>query len=271
MRSSISIVGCGWLGLPLGQTLHNHGYNVAGSTTTPSKQTLLRQHNIMPYIIECTTNAQLTTSSPSFFTADHLIITLPFKRSLPQAAIYFNQIKSIVSTYLTHNPNLKHVLLTSSTSIYSPTNTTVTENTPITAQTERQQALYNTEQYILNLPLKSTIIRCGGLFGYGRHIGQFYSKTKTKNLNCPVNLIHCDDVIGIILATLTHNHTQEIFNAVCPDHPQKSTLYAFHTNNPIPNQPLTQQPNSYKIVSSKKAQNLLAYSFKYAKLMTTYD
>ena len=41
-KDEISIMGCGWLGLPLAAQLVKAGYNVKGSTTTPEKLEVLQ-------------------------------------------------------------------------------------------------------------------------------------------------------------------------------------------------------------------------------------
>ena len=40
-KETITILGCGWLGLPLAQTLVKEGYSVKGSTTTEDKLEVL--------------------------------------------------------------------------------------------------------------------------------------------------------------------------------------------------------------------------------------
>ena len=54
MNKQISIIGCGWLGLPLAKELIKDTYIVKGSTTTTNKLSALKAVNIEPYIIEFT-------------------------------------------------------------------------------------------------------------------------------------------------------------------------------------------------------------------------
>ena len=42
----VSILGCGWLGLPLAKALIGEGYTVKGSTTTPAKLNLLKEEGV---------------------------------------------------------------------------------------------------------------------------------------------------------------------------------------------------------------------------------
>ncbi|WP_258929290.1 hypothetical protein [Flavobacterium davisii] len=42
-RQKISLLGCGWLGLPLAESLIKKGYEIKGSTTNLDKIPLLKQ------------------------------------------------------------------------------------------------------------------------------------------------------------------------------------------------------------------------------------
>ena len=48
-QKSISILGCGWLGLPLARQLIKLGYSVKGSTTSPEKIQILKGSQIDGY------------------------------------------------------------------------------------------------------------------------------------------------------------------------------------------------------------------------------
>jgi 3-hydroxyisobutyrate dehydrogenase-like beta-hydroxyacid dehydrogenase len=48
----ISILGCGWLGFPLGKYLVEKGHFVKGSTTSESKIALLSKVGIEPFLLK---------------------------------------------------------------------------------------------------------------------------------------------------------------------------------------------------------------------------
>ena len=50
--TKISILGCGWLGLPLAKALIENGFSVKGSTTSSEKIPALQKATINPYLIE---------------------------------------------------------------------------------------------------------------------------------------------------------------------------------------------------------------------------
>jgi UDP-N-acetyl-D-mannosaminuronate dehydrogenase len=49
--TQISILGCGWLGLPLAKALLENGFSVNGSTTSVEKLSVLENLGIQPYLI----------------------------------------------------------------------------------------------------------------------------------------------------------------------------------------------------------------------------
>jgi 3-hydroxyisobutyrate dehydrogenase-like beta-hydroxyacid dehydrogenase len=49
--TKISILGCGWLGLPLAKVLVKNGFSVKGSTTTQDKILVLKQLGVDPFLI----------------------------------------------------------------------------------------------------------------------------------------------------------------------------------------------------------------------------
>jgi len=48
---TISILGCGWLGLPLGEYLKQKSYKIKGSTISIEKLGLLKKKGIEPFLI----------------------------------------------------------------------------------------------------------------------------------------------------------------------------------------------------------------------------
>ncbi len=77
-----------------------------------------------------------------------------------------------------------------------------------------------------NNKFQTTVIRFGGLIGPGRHPVNFLSgKKQIKDPNAPINLIHQEDCIGIILKVLEEEAWGTIINAVSPKHPDREHYY----------------------------------------------
>ncbi len=70
---TISILGCGWMGLPLGEALAKKDFIVKGSTTTLAKQKIIEQHHIKPFLVDMVQQK----CDPNFFECDILIIAIP--------------------------------------------------------------------------------------------------------------------------------------------------------------------------------------------------
>ena len=60
VKKKVSIVGCGWLGVPLAVQLLAEGYLVKGSTTSPEKVPLLQQTGVEAYAASLTPDPQGT-------------------------------------------------------------------------------------------------------------------------------------------------------------------------------------------------------------------
>ena len=74
--------------------------------------------------------------------------------------------------------------------------------------------------------LRTTVIRFGGLIGPNRHpVTMLSGRQELSNGNHPVNLIHLDDCIRIIIAVLQNSWWNETFNGVYPEHPTKQEYY----------------------------------------------
>ena len=265
----ISILGCGWLGLPLAELLTKNNYHIKGSTTTPAKLSLLKQKDIVPYHL--VSQPELCGERvKEFFESEILFLNIPFKRNLPRADIYRQQIQS-VAAYLKDSP-VKKVIFASSTSIYPESNGPVDETTPIDQSNERARVLFEIEQELLSLSgLRCVVIRFAGLFGPGRAIGSFLRKVdKEKLSNAPVNLIHLQDCLGIIEQIIKQDISGVTLNACCDEHPLRKDLYARFLSSETMKSVVFIEPqeNSFKIVSNSLLKRTLQYKLVYPNPLT---
>ena len=92
-------------------------------------------------------------------------------------------------------------------------------------------------------------------------------RTEIENPDGPVNLIHREDCIGIIIKILEVANKDvwgDTFNAVAPEHPSRKIYYqkkAHQLHLPIPTF-VEASESKGKIISSKKAETILGYSFQ---------
>lgn len=248
----ISILGCGWLGFPLAETLLNKGYQVKGSTTKEEKLTTLKSVGISSYLVDIHSESL----NFDFLNSDILIILITSKN-----VDAFKQLIQHIET-----SRIKNVIFISSTSVYPNTNAVVTEE----SQTKASLLVEIENLFRNNETFKSTIIRFGGLFGYSRKPGNFIRSHNTiPNPKGFVNLIHQDDCISIITTIIENNVWRETLNACSNSHPKRSDFYTKEMAKVGRLHPILDQEssNQYKIVSPEKLISLLNFTFKYPDLM----
>lgn len=228
----ISILGCGWLGLPLAKALLKEGFSVKGSTTSAEKLTALENTGIQPFLL-----ALDSESIPDAFTAflagsETLIIAIPPKlrgKNKDYSDAHNNSFVKKIENLLPfiQKSTVENVLFISSTAVYGEANAIIDENTIPIPVTESGKQLLEIEQLLLaNTHFKTTILRFGGLIGPDRHPARFLAgKENVANPEAPINLIHQEDCIGIILKIIETDTWNATFNAVTPVHPSREEYY----------------------------------------------
>lgn len=259
----ISILGCGWLGLPLAKSLINKGFSVKGSTTSEAKLAVLESANIKANSIRLTENEVMGNIEAFLSESEILIIDIPPKLRGDGAENFVGKIATLVPFIAKSTVN--HVVFISSTSVYADDNTIITENSQPKPDTESGRQLLATEKLLqANTTFKTTIIRFGGLIGANRHPIHFLAGRKNlENPEAPINLIHQNDCIGIIEAVIAQNAKGEVFNAVAPYHPTRKDYYtqkALALGSPLPE---FEEGNisAGKRIDSEKISRVLNYSF----------
>ncbi|MGB5818469.1 MAG: SDR family oxidoreductase [Saonia sp.] len=225
MNSTIGILGCGWLGLPLAQSLLTEGYRVHGSTTSPEKLNLLKTMGIQAFLVSLGPDT-VTGDIPAFLsTVDILIINVPPKLRGGNTASFIKKMQRLLDVIKASD--IKKIVFVSSTSVYGEIEGELTESTVPLPGTESGKQLLASEGLFANDDqLQTTIIRFGGLIGPTRHpITHLSGKKQLPNGNAYINLIHLEDCIRIITAIVTEGWWNELFNGVYPHHPTKKEYY----------------------------------------------
>ncbi|NQW36265.1 MAG: hypothetical protein HQ471_04580 [Flavobacteriales bacterium] len=253
MNQTISILGCGWLGLPLAISLFKEGYLVKGSTTSYHKLETIKSSGVVPYLIDLNS---IEKNISEFLKSEILIINITSKNT--------DSFKNLMAK-IELSP-VKKVLFISSISVYDNNNLIVTEKTPTNKSplSEIESLFFNHKEF------KTNILRFGGLFGYNRKPGNFISSNKKmKNPEGYVNLIHRDDCIRIIEQIILKNIWGEIFNACADSHPKRRDFYIKEVLKLRTEKPIFDEDslNIYKIVSVEKLKSMLNFNFKYPDLM----
>lgn len=221
----VTIIGLGWVGLPLAQALLANDWQVTGTKTTTDGVDAARAVGIEAYPLTLTPEldcdpedlAQLMSES------DALVILLPpSKVSVEQ---YVEAVESLVNCAVTFR--VPKVIFTSSTSVYGEQNGELAEDAERKGSTASARALISTEQWLHQLPnISVDILRLAGLVGEKRHAGRFLAgKTEVKGANQPVNMVHQDDVIAAIVLLLQQPLSNHIYNLCAPMHPTRAEFY----------------------------------------------
>jgi nucleoside-diphosphate-sugar epimerase len=268
--TQISILGCGWLGLPLAKKLIKKGYAVKGSTTTENKLSILENVGINPFLVTLESESVSDSIHDFLAQSEILIIDIPPKLRGKNAdsqdnerKIFVEKIKNLIP--FIEKSTVKKVLFVSSTSVYGNENQIVTEQTTPNPDTESGKQLLLAENLLQeNQHFETTILRFGGLIGEDRHpVKSLSGKENLENTDAPVNLIHQTDCIGLIYEIIHQSKWREVFNAVAPFHPTRKVYYtekAIALNLPLP-MFSSEQSQIKKTISSEKIETSLKYQF----------
>ncbi len=267
MSKTISILGCGWLGLPLAEFLLAKGFAVKGSTTSAEKLPLLAQKSINPFLFDLRIGAARMNAGKldewrEFLQTDILIINIP-----PQTDVYGHDAHAAQIRHFTYPLIFSYVkiIYISSTSVYPENRQTATETSVVT----EGNAMVKAEKVVLEeialengLP-RATVLRCGGLMGYNRIPGKYVAGKTVATGNVPVNFVHRDDVVRIIYEIIRQEKWGETYNIVAPRHPARREIYARNVQEFGYAPPMydDSQTPGYKLVSSAKVSRELGYEF----------
>ncbi len=223
----ISVLGCGWLGLPLSQFLLYKGFIVKGSTTSLDKLNLINDKIEQVFLIKAEENEIEGDVDLFFECTDILIINIPPKLRAGIESNYVSRIERILEQVKKHN--IKKVLYVSSTSVFPDDNLEYDENKVPIPYSSTSKQLIEAENLVKNAAyFSSTIIRFGGLIGENRHPVTYMSAKdkEVENPCAPINLIHLEDCIGLIFSIIIQEKWGFIFHGVSPFHPSKKEYYS---------------------------------------------
>jgi nucleoside-diphosphate-sugar epimerase len=278
----VLIVGCGYVGLPLGVELVKQGHLVFGLRRSTADT--LRAVGITP------------------LTAD--ITRLDTLRELPRdfdwvvncAATGGGSVEDYRQLYLlgTRNliewlaPSAPRYVYTSSTGVYGQNDgSLVDETSPTEPASYTAKVLVETEHVLLaavrerNLP--AMIVRAAGIYGPGRGylLKQFLrGEARIEGEGArTLNMIHLEDLIGAIVAVLERGRAGEVYNAV--DDEPVSQLEFFRWLAAKLGQPLPstvpedaaaprKRGLTNKRISNQKLKTELCYEFKFPNYRSGY-
>jgi nucleoside-diphosphate-sugar epimerase len=266
----ISVLGGGWLGLPLAQYLAAQGYAVRVSRTTAAGVQQVQELGLRAHEVNLA-GETLLPDSP-LWQVQTMLIAVPPQADHPEAqqvAQYQRLAERLRAS------GVQHVLYVSSTSVYGEANAEVTEATPLAPQKPGGQVVQALEQVLQQEPtLQTTVLRFGGLIGYDRLPTDAAAiQRRSRAADTPMNVIHRDDCVRIIYEIVRQGAWGNVFNACADEHPTRREYYAaaaaargfaLPDMGPVQNLP-------YKVVSSEKLKTTLNYQFLYPNPLAVFD
>ena len=216
----VLIIGCGYVGIPLGAELARLGHEVFGLRRSPNSNEELKAAGITPLVTDISDREQLEKLPRDF---DWVVNTVSSTKggAAEYEQVYLNGTRNVID-WLTARPPKKFVY-TSSTSVYGQTDgSLVKESSPAEPQSETSRILIQTEQLLINAAQRgnfpAVILRVAGIYGPERgHLFLQYLRNEAKISGQGerlINMIHRDDLIGAIIAALKSGRAGEIYNAV---------------------------------------------------------
>jgi nucleoside-diphosphate-sugar epimerase len=253
--NSVSIIGLGWMGEPLGFLLQQKGFQVKGSTTSPEKQKKLQAEGLEAILFSLNPHPE-GTGFNSLFQSEILIVNLPPKSRKGNGAFYLEQLKYLRG--LIDHSSVKKVIFVSSSSIYpeSPSHVEYAEDYPLTLENTGNEILLRAEQFMdQNKSYELTIVRFGGLMGADRIPGKYFSGKENVTGHTRVNFIHQIDAVRLIAWIIKEELWNDTFNGVAPFHPLRREVYeknAHELGIECPKNYLIEEEGNDRLISSSK-------------------
>ena len=240
MMSRISIVGCGWLGLPLAKRLIEEGHDVKGSTTRIERIVELQAVGVKAFQLKAEKGIWLGDGLSDFLTCDILIIAIPPGTKRNPESSHAEEVQTLMQVVSDFKISIEKIVYISSTSVYKNDNQVMIESDVVTEADAENKVLFRAEKHIQSSSVKNKVIlRLGGLTGYDRMLARFFAgKSELVGGNEPVNLVHRDDVISVILFLIKNEFGDIVLNVCSPVHPTRKDFYTqlsdrFHLDKPV--------------------------------------
>lgn len=214
----VLIVGCGYVGLPLGAELARRGHAVFGLRRTADGAGELRAAGLTPVVGDVTQPESLRALPGPF---DWVVNTVSSAKGGADVyrAVYVEGTRNLLA-WLAGTP-VRKFIYTSSTSVYAQTDGgEVTEESAAEPKAETGRLLVETENLLLAAARErhfpAVVLRVAGIYGPERgHLFQQFLRDEARlsgDGNRLLNMIHRDDVVGAVIAALERGEPGRIYN-----------------------------------------------------------
>jgi nucleoside-diphosphate-sugar epimerase len=191
----VLVVGCGYVGKPLAETLAAAGHEVLGASRAPIDLVSARHQ-----MCDITVHEDAARLPAEF---DWVVNTVSSTKGGVEEyrAVYLEGTK-----HLLEHLKFKKYIFVSSTSVYGQNDgSVVTETSAAEPVSPTSQVLRETEQFVLSKPL-TMVLRVAGIYGSGRgHLFQQFLRGEARIHGGGgrfLNMIHRDDVVSSVIKAL---------------------------------------------------------------------
>ena len=216
----VLIVGCGYVGLPLGAELVRQGHEVFGLRRSATAMDTLLGQGIKPLLADINKPDELKAIQGPFDWVVNLVSSNK-GGAAEYRQVYVEGMRNLIDWLATSPP--KKFVYTSSTGVYGQTDgSQVKENSPVEPAVETAQLLVQAEKVLLGAfaqtKFPAIVLRVAGIYGPDR--GHYFRQFINNEVRIPgrgerfLNMIHVQDVVGLIIAALKNGRPGEIYNAV---------------------------------------------------------
>jgi nucleoside-diphosphate-sugar epimerase len=280
------IVGCGYVGLPLGAELVRLGHEVAGLRRQASAENELKAAGIRPLVGDVTRPESLARLPHAF---DWVVNCVASGGGTAEEyrRIYLQGTRHLME-WLSATPPQKFVY-TGSTSVYGQTDgSPVKETSPTEPVVETAKVLRETEKLLLTAAgerkFPAVILRVAGIYGPDRgHAFKQFLKNEARiegDGSRFLNMIHRDDLIGCLIAVLKSGQPGEIYNTVDDEPVTQANFFQWLAEElgrePPPMVPENPEADRKRGVTNKRVSNRklkmeLGHQFKYPNFRIGYS
>ncbi len=281
----VLIVGCGYIGIPLGKELARLGHKVFGLRRSVLAEAELQAAAIVPLQADIT-RIETLKKLPRDFDWVVNCTASGGGGADDYRKVYLEGNRNLVA-WLAGMP-LKKFLYTSSTSVYGQNDgTNVTEKSSVEPEADTAKVLVDTEKFLMSAVTErqfpAVILRVAGIYGPGRGHSFKSFLCGTARIEGDgtrwLNMVHRADLIGVIITALHDARSGEIFNVADNEPVSQRSFFewlATELKRSVPTEILAdaeiwrKRGITNKRVSNAKLREELKYSFQFPNFRVGY-
>lgn len=221
--TKVSIIGLGWIGLPLAQLLQEKGHTVVGSTTTAEKQAKILELGVEAIEFALVPFPQ-GKAFQKLFKSEVLVINVPPRTRSTDGKLFLEQLKFLRS--MVDQSGTQKIIFVSSTGIYpdQPKKEPYLEEEEIDLETTGNITLFKGEEVFRDFK-ELTVVRFGGLLGDDRIPGKYVAGRENVAGHTRVNFIYRNDAASLLAWIIENELWNETYNGVAPVHALRRDVY----------------------------------------------